>query len=108
IADHFINMQKMKLQLAGDLEEILTLINQTCIEFGVQGYKIEVKPHANGTGGCHCFWERSFNDQREFLDYLRKEVTSVDFKQFSDKVELEGGKGEAFWIFEPHDEVEEL
>ena len=55
IANHFIEMQKLKLHQAGDFEEVVTLLGQTSNEFGVQGYKLFVRPDEHGKGRLPLF-----------------------------------------------------
>lgn len=108
IANHFINMQKLKLQLSHSMEEVIVLVNQACHEFGVQGYRIFVVPNAEGKGGCHFSWEQSLEEQREHLGYLHTERQNQELVVFKDHATLEDHQGEAFWIFEPHAKEEEL
>jgi hypothetical protein len=90
------------------MEEIIVLVNQACNEFGVQGYRIFVISNAEGNGGCHFSWEQSLEEQREHLGYLHTERLNRDLVVFKDHATLEDGRGEAFWIFEPHAKEEEL
>ncbi len=108
IANHFIGMQKLKLQLSNDIGEIIALVNQACNEFGVQGYKLFVPPDEKGHGGCHYYWERSPEEHREHLSYLQTDKIYSNLIIFKDHITINNPQGEAFWIFEPHTEEEEL
>jgi UDP-GlcNAc:undecaprenyl-phosphate/decaprenyl-phosphate GlcNAc-1-phosphate transferase len=108
IANHFTEMQKLKLQQAGDFEEVVTLLGQTCNEFGVQGYRLFVRPDEDGRGGCHCSWERSLREHRAYLSYLKTVESTFNMTSFKDHAVIDNGRGEAFWIFEPHTEESEL
>lgn len=102
VAHHFIGMQRTKLRLVQDQMELLALINQTCVEFGVQSYRLWTggKVHE----GSHIAWERSPEDHREYLNYLKADPNSDHFHQFKDKIFLDDDRGDAYWTFEPHAE----
>ena len=108
IANHFIEMQKLKLQQAGDFAEVMTLLGETCNEFGVQGYRLMITPNENGKEGCHCSWQRPPMEHQEHLRYLKTVEADPNMVSFSDHAAIEQGRGEAFWIFEPHSLEEEL
>jgi UDP-GlcNAc:undecaprenyl-phosphate GlcNAc-1-phosphate transferase len=103
IANHFIQMQELKLPLIHDPEEIFTLLTQTCIEFGVQGYKISVPSKK-----IEHSWERPLDEHRAYLTYLKTDLTHPDLKQFHDKIFLENNDGKAYWIFDPYTEEVDL
>ncbi len=108
MAHHFMNMQQVKLKLVSDREEILALVCQTCAEFGVQGFWIKSEADASGKGGLVYYWERAHDIQREYLQFLKIEIISGDFEVFRERAALEEEKIEAYWLFEPHTEENEL
>ena len=98
IAHHFVSMQKIKLTLAVNREDVLTLINQACSEMGVAGYRLIVRPDEKGKGG---------------LDYTHQwDPTRMGgdptWRGIVDQVRLPGGLAAAEWAFEPHGPQEEL
>ncbi len=108
MAHHFMKMQQVKLKLVSDREEILALVCQTCAEFGVQGFWIKSEADSLGKGGLVYYWERAHDIQREYLQFLKIEIISGDFEVFRERAALEEEKIEAYWIFEPHSEENEL
>ncbi len=99
IAHHFIAMQKIKLGLAKNRENVLTLVGQTCHELGVKGIHILVLPDERQRGGldfCHGTHSVRLGD-------LSKEP-----KGTFDKLRLPKGQGGAEWMFEPKAVEEEL
>ncbi len=105
MAHLFVEMQRVKLELVRQRSEILALISQTCAELGVQGFRLKVG--TNG-GSCQYHWERPLEIQREYLKRMKPALDKGHFELFRDKVTLEDGQGEAFWIFEPHTVEDEL
>ncbi len=108
MAHRFVDMQKAKLQLVSDREELLALVSQTCAEFGVQGFWIKAEADALGKGGMVYYWERPHDIQREYLQFLKTEITEGNFEIFKERVALEEDQIEAYWIFEPNTEESEL
>jgi UDP-GlcNAc:undecaprenyl-phosphate GlcNAc-1-phosphate transferase len=108
IAHRFLEMQKMKLHLISSTEEVLALVSQTCAEFGVQGFWIKAEAGLDGKGGLIFYWERPHDIQREYLQFLKTEIMNGDFEVFKDRVALEDGKLEAYWIFEPNSQESDL
>ncbi len=108
IANSFIAMQRGKLGLAGSREDVLALLSQTCAEFGVQGFKINVNSNGHGNSPCRYSWERSHEMSREYLNYLKTDIVKGNFEHFKEQLSLEGGNCDAFWIFEPHTEERDL
>ncbi len=108
IANSFIAMQRGKLGLARNREEVLALLSQTCAEFGVQGFKIDVKSNGHGNSPCRYSWERSHEMAREYLNYLKTDIVKGNFEHFREQLKLAGGDCDAFWIFEPHTEERDL
>jgi UDP-GlcNAc:undecaprenyl-phosphate GlcNAc-1-phosphate transferase len=108
IANHFIQMQRLKLGMAQNREEIITLLHITCSEFGVRGFQITVKANGQGNNPCHYAWERPIEASRLYLEHIKTDIEKGHFDHFKDKLSLEGGNCEAYWIFEPHSEESEL
>lgn len=108
MAHRFMDMQKAKLELVADREEALALASQTCAEFGVQGFWIKADADAEGKGGLVYFWERPHDIQREHLKFMKTEITEGNFEVFRERTTLEDDKIEAYWIFEPHTDENEL
>jgi UDP-GlcNAc:undecaprenyl-phosphate GlcNAc-1-phosphate transferase len=108
IVHHFILMQRAKLGLAENREEMLALLCQTCAELGVEVFHIEVKSDRGENGHCRYFWERKQDVAREYLSYIKIETGQEPLGHFQDRIALEGNRGEADWSFEPHTEEAEL
>lgn len=101
IAHNFLNMQRVKLKLISDREEILALACQTCAEFGVQGFWIKSEADASGAGGLVYYWERPHDIHREYLQFIKAEITRGDFEVFRERAALEDEKIEAYSISSP-------
>jgi hypothetical protein len=99
IAHHFISMQKIKLSLASTREEVLTLIDQTCTELGVKGYRLIIRSDANLKGGL---------DYTHNFDPMRLSAMESESRGPIDHVRLPGGLGGVEWMFEPQVVEEEL
>jgi UDP-GlcNAc:undecaprenyl-phosphate/decaprenyl-phosphate GlcNAc-1-phosphate transferase len=108
MAHNFMNMQQVKLKLVSDKDEILALVCQTCAEFGVQGFWIKSEADQSGEGGLVYYWERPHDIHREYLQFIKTEITSGDFEIFRERAALENEKIAAYWIFEPNTEENEL
>jgi hypothetical protein len=108
IIHYFIFMQRAKLDLAEDREEVLALLSQTCAELGVETLHVLVKSDRGENGRCHFFWERKEDIAREYLNYVEVETGQDHLGHFQDQIVLAGNQGEADWIFEPHPAEAEL
>jgi len=108
IVHHFIVMQRTKLRLADDLDEMLALLSQTCAELGVEVFHVLVKSERGENCRCSFFWERKQDIAREYLRYIKTETDEEHLDHFKDQIVLAGNQGEADWIFEPHTEEAEL
>jgi UDP-GlcNAc:undecaprenyl-phosphate GlcNAc-1-phosphate transferase len=106
IVHHFIVMQRTKLALAEDLEEMVALLSQTCAELGVETFHILVKPGCGEQGCCRYVWERKQDVAQEYLRYMKAEKEPLG--HFKDQIVLDGERGAADWTFEPHREEAEL
>jgi hypothetical protein len=108
MAHLFMEMQRVKLDLPADRNDILALISQSCAELGVQGFSLKIAGENGNGGGFSFHWERPHDIQREYLNHIKSEITECRFEIYRDKVVLEDGRGEAFWIFEPHTVEDDL
>jgi UDP-GlcNAc:undecaprenyl-phosphate GlcNAc-1-phosphate transferase len=99
IAHHFISMQKIKLSLASNREEVLTLIDQTCQELGVKGYRLIIRSDRDLKGGL---------DYIHNFDPTRLSALRIEDHGPVDQVRLPGGRGGAEWMFENQVVEEEL
>ncbi len=107
ISHHFISMQKAKLGLVIHQDDVLQLINQVCLEFGVQAYRLQV-PAGPGQYPCAAFWEKPMHEQKQYLTEIKTEILTGNFSVFKDRVEHKPTLGAANWIFEPHTVEDEL
>ncbi len=105
VANYFISMQKVKLELANSREDVLVLVSQTSQEFGVKSCRLIIKPDENGLGGTDYFHEWDTRKPSEFLGFIHGEGPA---KSFSDHYKLSGGRGGAHWVFEPQAQEEDL
>ena len=105
IAMHFISMQKIKLGLAQSLGEIVALVDQTCVEFGVRDLKLCLSGLESGREDFKHEWRRSAAASQAYLTFLVSPDSTLK-QGFSDHLELPGSTTHATWTFEPH-EIEE-
>lgn len=107
IVHHFIEMQRAKMGLAVNRHEVLTLVEQTCREFGVQNCRILLIPSRDGKGGFD--YTSQSKDQLALptmLNFFRPAPKQAE--KFRDQVKLADGKGGAHWMFAPHEGEEEI
>jgi len=98
IANHFSSMQMAKLELTQFLNEVLTLTNQTCIEFGVEHYSIVFKDE-KGEGEWIYRWRKPSKMHRDLLPALAPQ-DPVGYRSFTDVYKLPDKRGEVVWTFE--------
>jgi UDP-GlcNAc:undecaprenyl-phosphate GlcNAc-1-phosphate transferase len=108
VAHHFIKMQLSKLQLAQNLEEVLTLVNQACLEFGIMKYAFRIPPRAADKEGQIFSRESPFQGHQKLLSDLRRGLPIPGQAPFRDRVVLESDKGDSSWVFEPLKEETDL
>jgi UDP-GlcNAc:undecaprenyl-phosphate GlcNAc-1-phosphate transferase len=108
IANHFMAMQRVKLELAQSISEISTLAGQTCIEFGVDTYSLRLAAGGARPEPLKLEWSKPASAHGSLL--LPAEapqgaggVCAV----FSDKQSLPSGSSAA-WTFEPHEVEDEI
>jgi len=115
IAHSFMNMQNAKIDLAKDRDELMNLVVQTCVEFGVESFRFIILPKVSSAkssnpnsslripnsaeGGCDCRWVRPARAQADLLDFM--EPRGKAHGQFKDRIHLPNHKGEVGWVFDP-------
>jgi UDP-GlcNAc:undecaprenyl-phosphate GlcNAc-1-phosphate transferase len=107
VANFFISMQKVKLQLAADREEVLALVSQTCQELGVKSCRLIIRPDEQGLGGTDYLHEWDLEKPAEYLGFIH-DTAKGHTKGFADRYKLAGGRGGAHWVFEPQTQEEDL
>jgi len=104
IANHFMNMQKLKLDLTRSAEEVYALLNQTCTELGIDRYTIELEDLLNDTSHRQK-WIRSSDTHGNILSPLRHSSSRLPF---SDRCESTSSKTFAEWTFEQVESEDDL
>ena len=107
IANHFVSMQLIKLNLARNLNEIAALAEQTCIEFGVEQYSMKLRARGNIEPGWSMDWKKPPSAHGSFLLAADPIGNPTPLVSFSDKVTLPSSAA-AEWTFEPHAVEEEI
>lgn len=107
IANHFISMQCIKLELAQNVGEIAALTEQTCIEFGVEKYSLSLVPDLPDAKPFELDWNKPETARGSILLTMGPLQGSGTRVSFSDNVLLPSGT-QASWTFEPHVEEEEI
>ncbi|MEI6235875.1 MAG: MraY family glycosyltransferase [Planctomycetota bacterium] len=107
IANHFISMQRIKLELAHSIGEVMALTEQTCVEFGVQKYCMRLAPSGKDAGPFELEWSKPALAHASFLVIESTAEDAVPVGAFSDKVGVASGSA-AEWTFEPHVVEEEI
>ncbi|HVZ80646.1 MAG TPA: MraY family glycosyltransferase [bacterium] len=107
IANHFIAMQRVKLGLTHDREEVLALVGQACRELGVRCFRLRIAPDVRGKGGLEYFFQNDDSVHSKAEEFLTAQAGSLSGEVF-DFYEVPGGRGEAFWIFDSHLHADEL
>jgi UDP-GlcNAc:undecaprenyl-phosphate/decaprenyl-phosphate GlcNAc-1-phosphate transferase len=108
IANHYVSIQKAKLGLAHNREEILALVSQTCREFGVRCYRFKIKPDKEGKGGIDYQYQNEDMGGTKKLERISSQASAASSDEFFDYCEIPGHRGEAFWLFEYHTSRDEL
>ena len=107
IANHFISMQCIKLELAQNVGEIAALTEQTCIEFGVEKYSISLASDGPPAKPFELDWNKPETARGSILLAAGPLQSTGTRVSFSDKVLLPSGT-QSTWTFEPHSEEEEI
>ncbi len=107
IANHFIAMQRIKLEHVLHLGEVERLVQATCIEFGVDAYKLAIVPRTEKAKFLNLSWTRPASAHGSLLLPFGTEDTVVPAQAFSDKCVSKRGSTAA-WTFEPLAREEEI
>ncbi len=102
IANYYISIQKIKLGLSHDREEVLALVSQTCRELGVRCFRVNIKPDKAGKGGMDYLCQDTTMAQVKKLKIQAYGAFDTHPNEFYDYCEFPGHRGEAFWIFDSH------
>jgi hypothetical protein len=107
IANYFISMQKVKLQLSASREEILALLSQVCREFGIRCFSFRVRGDGEGKGGMNYLYRDRVYPVKtsEKLIHLGEKTLPGEYYDYCDGPGL---PGDAFWIFVSHVGDDEL
>lgn len=105
IANHFISMQKLKLDLTHSLDEVFTLLNQTCTELGVEKYSLEMESDVNEEATMTHNWSRPADAHGNIISPLRH---SSSKQAFTDRCESSASKTFAEWTFEQVESEDDL
>ncbi len=106
IANYFVAMQKEKLELSQSLVEVITLINQTCVELGVHYYSIVLTGQQASSDGMKYEWNRPTEVNSNHLP--QPHSTAVQRVGFSDQADLQDATATISWTFEPHDQEHDI
>lgn len=105
IANHFMNMQKLKLDLTHSVDEVFALINQTCTELGVEKYSVESDAASNEEVLIRFNWSRPSDAHGFILSPLRHSAQKLPF---SDRRESSSSRTLAEWSFEQVESEDDL
>ncbi len=100
LANHFIAMQRIKLDFVEDVAELNALLTQTCLEFGIEQFTMNVAPGPGQTEPSKFEWKRSVDAQAVMIppgSAPRGKTNTM----FRDQVQIENSVTSAEWIFEP-------
>jgi UDP-GlcNAc:undecaprenyl-phosphate GlcNAc-1-phosphate transferase len=101
IANYFVSMQKMKLELAQSLAEVAALINQAAIEFGVRSYTISIRNFSGEEKGeekTEWTWRRPEAPLAQ--GQAAKSSATLRSAGRTDQAELPESGAKAVWLFE--------
>jgi hypothetical protein len=99
IANHFIAMQRIKLELAAHMGEVEALVQTTSVELGVDAYKLTVLPRAEKATPHNLSWTRPASAHSSQLLPFGDGESGVSAQAFSDKCVSQRGST-AEWTFE--------
>ena len=106
IANHFISMQKLKIELTESVDQALALIDQTCIELGVHNYSLNISS-SGGQPVASFNWERPRNSIGSIVISHPHDVAKP-LHAISDSLELPDIYANAQWTFEPIEKEEDI
>jgi UDP-GlcNAc:undecaprenyl-phosphate GlcNAc-1-phosphate transferase len=104
IAHSFMTMQGAKLGLIQNRNEVILLVNQACLEFGVQNYQFFVPKDKNGRGGFDYRQELPREDPQQRIFTIAQQ--GQNSANLSDQYEIPDRNAKAKWTFLPHSEEE--
>jgi len=100
IANHFVSMQKIKLDFAMDVAELNALIAQTCLELGIETFSMTIAPGPKQSEASLFSWKRTPDAHRTLLP-ANPASRGKTQAMFRDQVALSDGLSSAEWVFEP-------
>lgn len=100
LANHFISMQKIKLDFAEDVAELNALVAQTCLELGIETVSISVAPGPKQTEPSVFHWKRAPEIHGTMLP-AHSAPRGKTHAMFRDQVGLVDSITRAEWVFEP-------
>jgi UDP-GlcNAc:undecaprenyl-phosphate/decaprenyl-phosphate GlcNAc-1-phosphate transferase len=106
IANHFVSMQRVKLTLAQSLSEVIALVNQTSVEFGIHNYEMQLA-HADGDEVLNHKWTRPLEAHGTYLTFLNA-APAAAATGFQDRAQHPSFPSTASWTFEPHENEEDI
>ncbi|HEY3321094.1 MAG TPA: MraY family glycosyltransferase [Planctomycetota bacterium] len=74
VANHFIAMQKIKLQFVENVTELTALLTQTCVELGVQSFTMVFEPRHGEPEAAKLHWMRPDDAQGSLLPAVQPSV----------------------------------
>lgn len=107
LANHFVSMQKIKLDFAGDVAELNALLAQTCLELGVESFSMTVAPGAKQAEASAFSWKRMPEVHGTLLP-LPPPPLGKTHAMFKDQVELADSVTRAEWVFESVETEEDI
>jgi UDP-GlcNAc:undecaprenyl-phosphate/decaprenyl-phosphate GlcNAc-1-phosphate transferase len=107
IANHFINMQKLKLELAECISEIMALVNQTAVEFELRRYALTLPGKTDSDDEWRLEWVRPKDVQGTLLPFLNHQIKGSQIGFVDQFVDAESG-GYSDWEFEYHHIEEDI
>ena len=99
IANHFVSMQKIKLDFAADVAELNALIAQTCLELGIESFSMTVAPGPKQSEPSQFSWKRT-PDAHGTLLSANPAPRGAAHPMFRDQVTHSDGLTSAEWVFE--------
>lgn len=95
LANHFMAMQRIKLDMIESAPELHALLAQTCQELGIRRLTLTLPPAANGSEPRAFVWEKPSRSPVQ-----EPSRPDIPLQEFSDRVEVPSG-ALAEWTFEP-------
>lgn len=108
IANHFIAMQRVKLGLTHEREEVLALVGQACRELGVRCSRMRIVPDGRGKGGLEFQYQNDDTVHSKDEEFLHGDGSTTLSGEVFDFFEAPGKRGEVFWVFDSNLKSDEL